>query len=241
MRQFDVFICPSEKQVPPFTDRDLEWFFCNDINQHIDESEAEWIVFSSPEINIDRTFLNSLAECIQGYPMVDAFAPRLRTPHGQFINGLRLDSKQGFAEIENDAELRFVAAPHPKLAAFSRRIVLRTGRLDNDLPSPLRLADYCLRMLHAGGKMFHVPYLVAEANQEIQTASAMVCDKSNTKFLAETISKNLSISSMASFALHHPATLFSLFKQDKAFKEKRQKATDLSKLTDQVLADISRK
>lgn len=240
MRQFDVIITPSQPKEPPFEDRDLGWFYCESINGALEHSEAEWIVFATPEININREFLNSLAECISGFPMVDAFAPRLRTPEGNFFNGLRLEKNNGFAEIVKDDELRYIAAPHPMLAAFSRRIVQRTGKLDQCLPETLRLADFCLRMLHAGGKMFHVPYLVAETNTEITSAESLVCNKVNTKSMALLLNKTLGFSNVGKFALHHPSVIPTLLHSDKEFKLKQKKATDLSKLKSCVLEDISK-
>ena len=84
MRQFDVFVWdePQESldagQQPPFTDPALGWFFTNNFNNKLNESDAEWIVFANRSVKIDREFLNSLAENISAFPMVDAFAPRLR-------------------------------------------------------------------------------------------------------------------------------------------------------------------
>ena len=237
MRQFDVFVSPSKETEPPFTDKDLGWFFCENINEFLEQSEAEWVIFSTPEININREFLNSLAECIAGFPMVDAFAPRIRTVDGEFYNGLKLDKKMGFSEIANDADLRFVAAPHFSIAAFSRRIIQRTGHLDNTLPKELRLADFSLRMLHAGGKMFHVPYLVTSANASIDSADTICKD---LKATAKVLYKSLGIVHATKFAVHHPTVLPTLAILDKELKYKRDKATDLSKLKQNVLQEISK-
>ena len=49
MRQFDVFVWnePQEfgddDQQPPFTDPALGWFFTNNFNDKLNESDAEWI------------------------------------------------------------------------------------------------------------------------------------------------------------------------------------------------------
>ena len=51
MRQFDVFVfdenfdeslgkCPQ----PPFTDKELAWFYTNEWNKHLDDIDGEWVV-----------------------------------------------------------------------------------------------------------------------------------------------------------------------------------------------------
>ena len=182
MRQFDVFVFSESFDVsdeqhrnkiqPPFTDAELGWFFTNDWNKHLNEIEGEWVIFAHPCIKIDREFLNNVADVTDGFPMVDAFAPRIRIEQGhgthakRFLSGHLLKRTlkgSGFVEIDEDAPMRYVASPHPYLAVFSRRIIQRTGGFDTTLPPNARLADYTLRMMHAGGKMFSVPYLVAQA------------------------------------------------------------------------------
>ena len=179
MRQFDVFVFSEnfdendeQHQIqPPFTDAELGWFFTNDWNKHLNEIEGEWVVFTHPSIQIDRDFLNNVADVTDSFPMVDAFAPRIRPPRSntnkrKFFSGRILKRPlkgSGFVEIDEDAPMRYVASPHPYLAIFSRRIIQRTGGFDTTLPPNARLADYTLRMMHAGGKMFSVPYLVAQA------------------------------------------------------------------------------
>ena len=172
MRQFDVFVfdenfdeAQGKIPQPPFTDPELGWFFTNNWNKHLNEIEGEWVVFAHPSIKIDRSFLNNVAEVTDSFPMVDAFAPRIRTDKRKFLSGytLRTAAKgSGFIEIDENAPLRYVAAPHPYLGIYSRRIIQRTGGFDTTLPPTARLADFTLRMMHAGGKMFSVPYLVAQ-------------------------------------------------------------------------------
>ena len=199
MRQFDVFVFDesfdeSDEQhrnqiQPPFTDAELGWFFTNDWNKHLNEIEGEWVVFAHPSIKIDREFLNSLADVTDSFPMVDAFAPRIRvethvhtapsstkqnTDKRRFFSGSllkRAAKGSGFVEIGENTPMCYVAAPHPYLAVFSRRIIQRTGGFDTTLPASARLADYTLRMMHAGGKMFSVPYLVAQASNSIAISS----------------------------------------------------------------------
>lgn len=186
MRQFDVFVFSESfdesdelhrnKIQPPFTDAELGWFFTNDWNKHLNEIEGEWVVFAHPGIKIDREFLNNVADVTDSFPMVDAFAPRIRIEQSssshakKFLGGYLLKRPlkgSGFVEIDENSPMRYVAAPHPHLAVFSRRIIQRTGGFDTTLPANARLADYTLRMMHAGGKMFSVPNLVAQAENSL--------------------------------------------------------------------------
>ena len=246
MRQFDVFAFDEnfdETQgnlpQPPFTDPELGWFFTNDWNKHLDEIEGEWVVFAHPSIKIDRDFLNNVAEVTDSFPMVDAFAPRIRTDKGNFLGGylLKPASKgSGFVEIDESAPLRYVAAPHPYLGIFSRRIIQRTGGFDTTLPEYARLADFTLRMMHAGGKMFSVPYLVAQAtNAEVETAAEM----RDFKSMAVILSKAFGAEASVPFALHHPSVILTLLRNRKQRKEKRKAATLLSKLKAEFLKEVT--
>ena len=248
MRQFDVFVFDEnfdETQgnlpQPPFTDPELGWFFTNDWNKYLDEIEGEWVVFAHPSIKIDRDFLNNVAEVSDSFPMVDAFAPRIRTDKGNFLGGylLKPASKgSGFVEIDESAPLRYVAAPHPYLGIFSRRIIQRTGGFDTTLPEYARLADFTLRMMHAGGKMFSVPYLVAQAtNAEVETAAEM----RDFKSMAVILSKAFGAEASVPFALHHPSVIPTLLRNRKQRKEKRKAATLLSKLKAEFLKEVTAK
>lgn len=248
MRQFDVFVFSEnfdETQgtfpQPPFTDPELGWFFTNDWNKHLDEIEGEWVVFTHPCIKIDRQFLNNVAEVTDGFPMVDAFAPRIRTDKGNFLGGYLLmpaAKGSGFVEIDENAPLRYVAAPHPFLAVFSRRIIQRTGGFDTTLPEYARLADFTLRMMHAGGKMFSVPYLVAQATSDEAEAVAGMRD---LKSIAIILSKAFGAEASVPFALHHPSVIWTLFRNRKIRKEKRKAATLLSKLKADFLKEVTAK
>ena len=248
MRQFDVFVfnenydeAQGKLPQPPFTDPELGWFFTSDWNKHLDEIEGEWVVFAHPSIKIDRDFLNNVAEVTDSFPMVDAFAPRIRTDKGNFLGGylLKPASKgSGFVEIDESAPLRYVAAPHPYLGIFSRRIIQRTGGFDTTLPEYARLADFTLRMMHAGGKMFSVPYLVAQAtNAEVETAAEM----RDFKSMAVILSKAFGAEASVPFALHHPSVIPTLLRNRKQRKEKRKAATLLSKLKADFLKEVTAK
>ena len=260
MRQFDVFVFDEnfdESQgklpQPPFTDPELGWFFTNDWNKHLNEIEGEWVVFAHPSIRIDRQFLNNVAEVTDGFPMVDAFAPRIRTDKGNFLGGYLLmpaAKGSGFVEIDENAPLRYVAAPHPFLAVFSRRIIQRTGGFDTTLPEYARLADFTLRMMHAGGKMFSVPYLVAQAtNEEAETVvsnanSEKTCclmGVRDLKSIAIILSKAFGAEASVPFALHHPSVIPTLLRNRKQRKEKRKAATLLSKLKADFLKEVTAK
>ncbi len=260
MRQFDVFVFDEnfdESQgklpQPPFTDPELGWFFTNDWNKHLNEIEGEWVVFAHPSIRIDRQFLNNVAEVTDGFPMVDAFAPRIRTDKGNFLGGYLLmpaAKGSGFVEIDENAPLRYVAAPHPFLAVFSRRIIQRTGGFDTTLPEYARLADFTLRMMHAGGKMFSVPYLVVQAtNEEAETVVSNASSEKacclmgvrDLKSIAIILSKAFGAEASVPFALHHPSVIPTLLRNRKQRKEKRKAATLLSKLKVDFLKEVTAK
>lgn len=246
MRQFDVFICEnkfdgSKETEPPFTDPELGWFFTDDCNKLLDEIEGEWVVFARESFIIDREFLNSLAIVISEFPMVDAFAPRIRTNDGKFLGGslLRKFSKGGgFASIEENAPLCFVAAPFPQLAVFSRRIIQRTGKFDKDLPANARLIDYTLRMMHAGGKMFSAPYLVANCSQSFDDLQSQIPD---AKAVSQALFKSLGFAATLPFAIRHPSIIKTLFKNRKILEEKREAAILLSKFKSQFRHEITAK
>lgn len=271
MRQFDVFVfnenfndTPGNQPQPPFMDPELGWFYTNDWNKHIKEIEGEWVVFAHPSIKIDRDFLNNVAEITDSYPMVDAFAPRIRldsnikiepaeiTDKRKFLSGYLLKPAakgSGFIEIDENAPLRYVAAPHPYLAIYSRRIIQRTGGFDITLPEHARLADYTLRMMHAGGKMFSVPYLVAQATTDeakLVAGIAHACKETelkesvpDLKAIAYVLSKAFGLEASLPFAIHHPSVIPSLIRNRSALKEKRKAATLLSKLKADFLKEVT--
>lgn len=241
MRQFDVFVLDDTPEfdswTPLFEDPALGWFHVKNWNERLEELDAEWIVFAHRSIKIDRDFLNNLAQVIEGYPMVDAFAPRLNL-NGKFMGAYVLDNAAGFKAIDENAAMRFVAAPIPVIGVFSRRIIQRTGLFDKDLPAALQLADYTLRMYHAGGKMFCVPYLVAEPATEIKFNYTF---KDLVKPTWDVIYKCLPPMNLISYTFWHPTTIVKWFKNKKALQFKTEKATALSKLNEKTLRDISGK
>lgn len=236
MRQFDVFVFENEgpqfnQWKPSFEDPALGWFHDSDWNRPLQELEAEWIIFTHPSVNIDRDFLNNLAQVTDSFPMVDAFAPRLKQAE-HFFGGLLVNTAKGFSPISEESPMRFVAAPHPFIGVFSRRIIQRTGIFDLDLPPRLRLLDYTLRMAHAGGKMFSVPYLVTtfKGNAETDLRQYAVAQW-------QIIYKNLPILNLLVYTLRHPTTFLQFFSTNK-LKIKQDKATSLSKLTAEYLKEI---
>ena len=244
MRQFDVFVFDKDNPnfaqwKPTFEDPALGWFHDSDWNRPLQNIDAEWVVFAHPAVTIDRDFLNNLAQVIEGFPMVDAFAPRVKI-NGHFHGGLLLNKSKGFEPISEKETMRFVAASNPMVAVFSSRIIQRTGLFDLDLPPEFRLLDYALRMAHAGGKMFNVPYLVADA-----TDTSPLIDSNLLKQAAplwEIYYKNLPAGMLTAFTLRHPTMLPKFLGFDKSKKRrqfKRDKATALSKLTTEYLKDIS--
>ena len=244
MRQFDVFVWGVESFEPPFTDNALGWFYGNDLNSNLENSEAEWTVFAHSTIAIDRQFLNDLAECTSGYPMVDAFAPRIHDRQsGKFLSGYALDKKTGLKMLDENAKMRFVAAPHPYIAAFSRRIVQRTGRLDDTLVKNAMFADYAFRMLHAGGKMFSVPYLVACTTGDISKTDAPEiqnpqAEQQEKNDLAYALVKSFGIPRNIRFLARNPKAFYFIWKNRKEIFEKRDKATLLSKFKNSDIAEL---
>lgn len=243
MKQFDVIVWSHEENPefptePPFTDPALGWFFSNDINASIQESEAEWIVFAHESVRVDRTFLNDLAQAIEGYPMVDAFAPRLATDaQGTFLAGYLRNGRNGLLMIPDDAKLRFVAAPCPYIAAFSRRIVRLTGGFDRSLPTPMGVVDFSFRMLHAGGKMFSLPYLCASANHPDE--SLLPTANQNTASLLVTLFKTFGFFGTLSFMATHPGSIRPLWNNRKEINERRNSAILLSKLKADYIKEIT--
>lgn len=240
MRQFDVLVWGNDisetPHTPYLTDKALGWFFDNDLNASLLKSDAEWIIFAHESVHIDRDFLNSLAECISGYPMVDAFAPRIKISEAkEFVSGFRLDKHKGIAMLDENAKMRFVALPHPYIAAFSRRIIQRTGALDTSMPTEFQIADLSLRMLHAGGKMFSIPYLVAMVKQSNTLEKAPLQGPSE---LAYTLTKAFGVFKNLPYLARHPKGAYFVWKTRKELFEKRDKATLLSKFKKSDLAEL---
>jgi hypothetical protein len=249
MRQFDVIVLEEnspqfDKWIPPFEDPALGWLHDCDWNRPLQSIDAEWVVITQPAVKIDREFLNNLAQVIEGFPMVDAFAPRLKLD-GKFHGGLLLAGSKGFVPISENEKMRFVAAPSPLIAVFSSRIIQRTGLFDLDLPPEFRLLDYALRMAHAGGKMFNVPYLVASLNEgdyaRLLTGQFMH-EKQAIAPLWEIYYKTLPAAQLSAFTFRHLTMIpkFLGFDKDKKRRQfKRDKATSLSKLSTDYLKEVS--
>ena len=241
MRQFDVIVLEEnspqfDNWTPPFEDPALGWSHDSDWNRPLQSIDAEWVVIAQPAVTIDRDFLNNLAEVIEGFPMADAFAPRVKN-NGHFYGGLLLNKSKGFAPISENEKMRFVAAPNPMIAVLSSRIIQRTGLFDLDLPPEFRLIDYTLRMAHAGGKMFSVPYLVARTSQLTDESSL-----NQVGPLWEIYYKSLPVGLLSAFTFRHLTMLPKFLGLDKGKKRrqfKRDKATSLSKLTAGYLKEIS--
>lgn len=240
LRQFDVIVVndkfSSEDSIePPFTDPSLAWFFVADINEGLARSEAEWILITRDSLNVDRNFLNNLAECNGAFPMADALAPRIKTLSGEFKGGWLLAQKGGFREIPENEKMRYVAAPNPAVAAFSRRIIQRTGKVDTSLPPEFQLTDYTLRMLHAGGRLFSIPYLVIE---ETSPAKFDTGKKEFNDGCIQVLYKSLGLAESLKFAFQHPGALKALFKNRKKLNIQRERSTALSKMNPGMLQDI---
>jgi hypothetical protein len=164
---------------------------------------------------------------------------------GTFLSGYTFDKKAGLSMLDENAKMRFVAAPHPYIAAFSRRIVQRTGRLDDSLSKNAQLADFAFRMLHAGGKMFSIPYLVANTSSEFPQKSDILASLAEpqtspqaAKGLAFALVKSFGILHNMRFLVKNPNAFYFIWKNRKEIFEKRDKATLLSKFKKSDLADL---
>ncbi|MBO7413464.1 MAG: hypothetical protein J6U20_07365 [Fibrobacter sp.] len=238
LRQFDVIVVSERFKdgttaTPPFTDPSLGWFFVDNINNGLENCEAEWVIVATDHVEITREFLNNLAECNASFPMADALAPRIKAA-GKFLGGSIIAKNGSFVQISEDSPIRFVAGPHPDIAAFSRRIVQRTGRVDTTLPAPFQLIDYSLRMLHAGGRMLSIPYLVIEGTPSDCPFAPKECNAGCVR----TLYKSLGIAAAGKFTMRHPKSWLALFNGIKALNAKREAAISLSKMTPEMFKDI---
>ena len=101
--------------------------------------------------------------------------------------------------------------------------------------------------MHAGGKMFSVPYLVAQAtSNEAEKAAERISTENvrglaglrDYKSMAIVLSKSFGAEASLPFALHHPSIIPTLLCNRKQRKEKRQAATLLSKLKADFLKEV---
>ena len=156
--------------------------------------------------------------------------------HGHLCLFTVLDARKGLCMLDENAKMRFVAAPHLLISAYSRRIVQRTGAMDANLSKKAQAIDYALRMLHAGGKMFSLPYLVASTSESID--DSLFNDKESLNDFAYALFKSLGLWKNRRFLLRHFGTLKALWKRRKELEEKRNKAILLSKLDKNFLDDL---
>ncbi len=240
MRQFDIFIRGTKGDIqtfrPPFTDKALEWFYNPSFNANANKTEAEWIVFVTENVLITREFLNALAECIASFPAVDAFTPAVRFQDQTFERGFLLSKKDGLKMMDENSLLRFAAAPHPEIVAISRRAFQRTGLFDESLPPTLQTTDFAFRLLHAGCKLFYVPYLVAEVSTKKHFD--FLKTKADRESLIQILFKSFGLQHIFKQLLKHPQSILPLWKNRKSLVDKREKAILLSKLSKSFLKDI---
>ena len=109
----------------------------------------------------------------------------------------------------------------------------RTGRLDDTLTQSTMFADFAFRMLHAGGKMFSVPYLVANTTGNLSETGTKA-----TKHFAYALVKSFGILHNLRFLVKNPKVSYFIWKKRKEIFEKRDKATLLSKLKNDFLAEL---
>ena len=231
MRQFDVFFYPAKPAEPLFTDKDLGWFYSENLNEDLKKSDAEWIIFAKPEVQITRNFLNDLACTISDFPYVDAFAPKICFENEVIPSGFKLSKKNGLELISKEESLKFIACPTPQILILSKRMLDRTGLFDLQFSNDFLFLDLTLRMLHAGGKLFYVPYLIVQTTEN----HSYLFSK---KELAFCLYKSFGFFFILPLLLKNPSLFLHLFIVRKWLNEKREKAIALSKLDKNFLKEL---
>ncbi len=241
-RQFDIFVLSPAALQPTIEDPALGWFFGEDFSTAVDEFDAEWVLMISPDIRISADFLNRIADACAEFPFADAFAPRIiRADGGNVISsGSLLHRKNGFeAEFlsNRNGEIRPVASLSPRCGIYSSRLLKSLGGFDHDFKTEVRFFDLGLRALHLGAHLFAMPNLCA-----VSAASGPAPSEPRKILLRETARacyKNLDIFRFLKFTAHHPSTCTAIFNGRKELDRKSLEATQLSRMTEEVVASVS--
>lgn len=237
-RQFD-FLILSEKPngfAPPVEDDALGYFFARDFRSVLPQLDAEWTILSKPEVLPTRNFLDATADLTSGFPYADAFAPRILAEGKTVSSGYLLDSKRGLVgefSAGGEGEMRNVASLSPLCGIYSTRLLHALEGFDGDFETDARFFDLGLRALHLGANLFSVPHLTIEAGKNF------LPDFFSPRELARAYYKDLDIIRFLKFTLRHPGTAFSIFRGKKILDEKSLRATELSKLSPEMLQKIT--
>lgn len=234
-KQFDILVLSGQKAKPQIEDAALGWFFENDFSNILPELDAEWTILLHPDALLTRDFLNATANLVTDFPYADAFAPRIVSDGKTVSSGYLLDTKKGFVEefcTNKKNEMRHVASLSPFCGIYSTRLLKSLGSFDSDFKTDVRFFDLGLRALHLGASLFAVPFL------QIETKKNPEATLSN-KEIARAYYKDLDFTRFLKFAIRHPASTVSLFDGKKSLDEKSLRATDLSRLTPEMLEKVT--
>lgn len=234
-KQFDILVLSGQKAKPQIEDAALGWFFENDFSNIRPELDAEWTILLHPDALLTRDFLNATANLVTDFPYADAFAPRIVSDGKTVSSGYLLDTKKGFVEefcTNKKNEMRHVASLSPFCGIYSTRLLKSLGSFDSDFKTDVRFFDLGLRALHLGASLFAVPFL------QIETKKNPEATLSN-KEIARAYYKDLDFTRFLKFAIRHPASTVSLFDGKKSLDEKSLRATELSRLTPEMLEKVT--
>ncbi len=234
-KQFDILVLSGQKAKPQIEDAALGWFFENDFSNILPELDAEWTILLHPDALLTRDFLNATANLVTDFPYADAFAPRIVSDGKTVSSGYLLDTKKGFVEefcTNKKNEMRHVASLSPFCGIYSTRLLKSLGSFDSDFKTDVRFFDLGLRALHLGASLFAVPFL------QIETKKNPEATLSN-KEIARAYYKDLDFTRFLKFAIRHPASTVSLFDGKKSLDEKSLRATELSRLTPEMLEKVT--
>lgn len=236
-KQFDILVLSGQKAKPQIEDAALGWFFENDFSNILPELDAEWTILLHPDALLTRDFLNATANLVTDFPYADAFAPRIVFNGKTISSGYLIDERKGPIEefySNRKNEMRNVASLSPFCGIYSTRLLKSLEAFDSDFKTDIRFLDLGLRALHLGASLFAVPFLQIETKKISETPVPL-----SKKEIARAYYKDLDFSSFLKFAIRHPAFAMSIFDGKKSLDEKSLRATELSRLTPEMLEKVT--
>lgn len=234
-KQFDILVLSRQKAGPQIEDAALGWFFEKDFSNILPELDAEWTILIQPDVLLTRDFLDATANLVADFPCADAFAPRIVFNGKTISSGYLIDERKGPIEefySNRKNEMRNIASLSPFCGIYSTRLLKSLEAFDSDFKTDIRFLDLGLRALHLGASLFAVPFL------QIETKKNPEATLSN-KEIARAYYKDLDFTRFLKFAIRHPASAVSLFDGKKSLDEKSLRATELSRLTPEMLEKVS--
>lgn len=236
-KQFDILVLSGQKAKPQIEDAALGWFFENDFSNILPELDAEWTILLHPDALLTRDFLNATANLVTDFPYADAFAPRIVFNGKTISSGYLIDERKGPIEefySNRKNEMRNVASLSPFCGIYSTRLLKSLEAFDSDFKTDIRFLDLGLRALHLGASLFAVPFLQIETKKISETPVPL-----SKKEIARAYYKDLDFTRFLKFAIRHPASTVSLFDGKKSLDEKSLRATELSRLTPEMLEKVT--